>query len=235
MGVSKRRSCLTCEVREGECFCALGPEALRELDASGSCLKFFAGESVLHEGDSADRVYVVCRGRVKLMASSAEGRLLLLRIAGPGDVLGLAAALKETKHQVTVEALEACEVKAMDRAEFFRLMDRFRDVSRNAAKSVALEYEGAMVSVRRLAFSGSAARKLTDVLLQWARVTEDEMGVEAIEFSMPFTHEELGNFAGLSRETVTRLLSRFKREGLLEQEGERMILRQPAKMKTLYR
>lgn len=232
---SPGRSCLTCAVRGSECFCTLGSEALRELEVSGSRMRFAAGESVLREGYSADRVYVVCRGRIKLTASSAEGRLLLLRIAGPGDVLGLAAALKETKQQVTAVALEACEVKAMERAEFFRLMDHFQDVSRNAARSIALEYEGAMVSVRRLALSGSAARKLTDVLLECGRIAEEDMRSEAIEFSMPFTHEELGNFAGLSRETVTRLLSKFKREGLLEQKGERMILRQPARMKALYR
>jgi CRP/FNR family transcriptional regulator len=232
---SSERSCLTCVVRGPDCFCTLGPEALRELDVSGSRLRFAAGESVLREGYSAGRVYVVCRGKIKLTASSAEGRMLLLRIAGPGDVLGLAAALKDAKQQVAAVALEACELKAMDREEFFRLMDRFKDVSRNAARSVALEYEGAMMSVRRLALSGSAARKLMDVLLECGRVNEGDMGSEAIEFSMPFTHEELGNFAGLSRETVTRMLSKFRREGLLEQEGGRMILRHPARMKALYR
>jgi CRP/FNR family transcriptional regulator len=227
------RNCLTCAVRGADCFCSLPDEALRELQAIGTYVRFGDGESVLREGDWADRVYVVCQGSIKLTASSAEGRLLLVRIARPGDVLGLAEALKEINYQVAAEALEPCEAKVVGRAEFFSFMDRFRDVSRNAARAVALEYEGAMVSARRLALSGSAASKLAGTLLELGQTGESN-GQESLAFRMPLTHEELGSMAGLSRETVTRLIAKFKQEGLLEREGERMILPQPAKMRELY-
>ncbi len=57
---------------------------------------------------------------------------------------------------------------------------------------------------------------------------------QALVFRMPLTHEELGNLAGLSRETVTRLLGRFRREGLLEQEGDQMVVPEPEKMERLF-
>ncbi len=227
------RNCLTCAVRGTDCFCNLSPEALPYLQSIGTPMRFSAGEEVLREGYSADQVYVVCHGRVKLTASSPEGRLLIVRIAGPGDVLGLAEALRGIKHNVAAETLEPCEVKAIKRVQFLEFMERFYEVSRNAAISVASDYEGAMVSARRLALSGSAAQKLTSVLLDWGRMDPSHSG-GAIEFRMPLTHEELGNMAGLSRETVTRLLAKFRQQGLIEQEGERMILRQPAKLETLY-
>lgn len=226
------RNCLTCVVRGKDCFCRLPAEALLDLQSLGNPMRFEAGESLLHEGYSADRVYIACQGRIKLTASSPEGRVLIVRVAGPGDVLGLAAVLKGTVHKVAAEALEPCEVKAMGRAQFLEFMEKFSEVSRNVTISVASEYEGAMLSARRLALSGSAAGKLASVLLEWGRMGHEE---ETMEFHMPLTHEELGSMAGLSRETVTRLLGRFSREGLLEQVGDRMMLREPKKLELLYR
>lgn len=227
------RDCLTCAVRGEECFCSLTPEALSALQSLGAPARFAEGERVLHEGYAADRVFVMCQGRVKLTASSPEGRLLLVRIAGPGDVLGLAAALNGGPHKVTAETLEPCEMKSIGRAEFLRFMNEYRDVSRNTALTMAMEYEGAMMSARRLALSGSAAQKLASVLLDWGRRGRD-IKPERLEFQMPLTHEELGCMAGLSRETVTRTLTRFRREGLVEQHGQRMILPRPAAMEAKY-
>lgn len=228
-----RRNCLECAVSRTDCFCRLTSEALLGLQAAGRRIRLEAGQRLLYEGDQADSVYVICQGTVKLTTSSPDGRLMIVRIAGPGDVVGLAAVLKGTGHRVAAETLERCEVKSIERTEFLQFMERFRDVNRNATVAMATEYENAVLSARRLALSGSAAGKLAAVLLDWGRMGDRSEG-EAIEFRMPLSHEELGSMAGLSRETVTRLLSKFRREGLLELEGERMILRQPEKLEALY-
>jgi CRP/FNR family transcriptional regulator len=224
---------MTCAVRGVDCFCSLSAETVSALQTLGTFTSFAEGERVLNEGYTADKVYVMCSGRMKLSASSSEGRVLILRIAGPGDVLGLAAALKGTTHKLTAEALEPCETKAIGRVEFIAFMESFRDVSRNTALTMALEYEGAMLSARRLALSGSAPAKLASVLLDWGRMGHSEPG-QPLRFRMPLTHEELGNMAGISRETVTRTLSKFKNEKLIEQNGESMVLLDPNAMEARY-
>lgn len=240
------RDCLACAVKGLDCFCKLSPETLSALQTLGSFESVPEGTMVLHEGFSGERLYVVCRGRVKLSASSAEGKMLLLRVAGPGDVLGLSSVLRGTPHKVTAETLEPCEMKSIAREEFLAFMDRYRDASRNSALTMALEYEGAMLSARRLALSGSAPAKLAGVLLDWGRMGGERMGDEhsgdghangagaPISFKMPLTHEELGNMAGLSRETVTRTLTKFRTEGLLEQKGDVMTLVNPASFERRY-
>ena len=175
----------------------------------------------------------MCSGRVKLTAASAEGRQLILQIAGPGDVLGLAATLQGGDHKVTAEALESCEMKAIGRAEFLAFMERPRDVSRNTVMTMALQYEGAMLSARRLALSGSASSKLASVLLEWGRMGKGATA-ETMEFAMPLTDDELASMAGLTRETVTRTLARFRREGMLVQENGRMVLPKPELMERRY-
>ncbi len=233
--LSATQNCVTCPVRGPHCFCSLGAQAVFELQTIGSHARFGPGETVLREDAMVDRVYVVCRGKIKLTASSSDGKLLIVRVAGPGDVLGLTSLLNNVRHKVTAETLEVCDLKTIGRAEFLTFMESFRDVGRNAAVSVAWEYEGMLLTARRLATSSSAAGKLATALLDWGRMDAVEDGQAAsMEFRMPLTHEELGSMAGLSRETVTRLLGKFRREGLVELDGDRMVLRAPAKMESLY-
>jgi len=229
------QNCVTCPVRGPHCFCSLGPAAVQELQTIGNHLRLRPGETVLREDSMADRVYVVCRGKIKLTASSADGKLLIVRIAGPGDVLGLTSLLNNVRHKVTAETLEVCDLKAIGRTEFLAFMESSRDVGRNAAVSIAWEYEGVLLTARRLATSSSAARKLATALLDWGRMDAAEnTPAKPMEFCMPLTHEELGSMTGLSRETVTRLLGKFRREGLVELDGERMVLPAPAKMESRY-
>jgi CRP/FNR family transcriptional regulator len=218
-------------VRETECFCRLSSQALEDLQRRGVPVSFATGEVVVHEGFRGEKVYIVCHGRVKLTASSPEGRLLLLRVAEAGDVLGLAPVLNGGEHKVTAETLEPCEMMAVGRTELLAFMDRYRDAGRNAVLTIVDEYEEAMLSVRRLSLSESAAQKLASVLVEWGR-REAKNGAGRLEFTMPLTHEELGAMAGLSRETVTRLLARFRREGTLQQHGKRMIIEQPERLET---
>ena len=74
---------------------------------------------------------------------------------------------------------------------------------------------------------------VSSVLLDWGKMGDNPSG-SPISFRMPLTHEELGNMAGLSRETVTRTLTKFRNDGLVEQHGERMVLLNPAAMELRY-
>ena len=243
--MTTRRSCVECTVRGAHCFCSLNVEALGRLDRIGTQVKYAERERVLDEGSVPDRVCVVCHGTLKLTTSSEDGRLLLLRIAGPGDVLGLASVVKGTPYELTAEALETCEVRVIARQEFIEFMEEFREVGWNSAEEMAREYGSAVLSAKRLALSDSAAGKLAGLLLDWGRKSTEhgtlepglvnEIGVEtALRFRMPLTHEELGQMAGISRETVTRVLTKLKDEKLIEFEGERMIVRFPKKLEQMY-
>ena len=228
-------NCVTCSVRGPHCFCSLSGERLRQLQALGSAVRFGADEVVIREDARVERVYVICRGRVKLSTCSADGKLLIVRIAGPGDVLGLVSLLNGLRHKVTVETLEPCEMKAIRREDFEAFMASSGEVGRNAAVSVAWEHEGMLLTARRLATSSSAAGKLANALLDWGRMegAADTAGPE-MRFRMPLTHEELGSMAGISRETVTRVLGQFRKEGLVAVEGEMMRLSAPARMEAKY-
>jgi CRP/FNR family transcriptional regulator len=117
-------------------------------------------------------------------------------------------------------------------------MEAHADVRRITALAIARKYSTAVLSARRLALHTSAASKLARTLLDLARV--DEPGSAPVRTNLPLslamqlTHEELGSMTGLSRETVSRLLTRFRREGLVEQSHHCFTLISPYKLETLY-
>ena len=226
-----RRSCLNCTTQGPHCFCSLDRVALQRMDGLGTWLRVAAGERVLIEGDASDRVYVICRGTMKLSTSSQDGRLLILRIVGPGDVLGLAAALERNPYEATAETIDECEIKSIPRTQFLLFLEEFQAVSRNSVLAVARAYQSAVVSARRLALAQNASAKLAGVLVEWGGLVlasnhgEDEHPIaNEVRFRMPLTHEELGHMAGISRETVTRVLSAFRKENLVRVEADLMVV-----------
>ena len=92
-------------------FCNLTPEALQDFDSIGVMMSHARGAKLFNEGDAARNVFVICFGQVKISSTSRDGKTMILKIAGPGDVMGLSAVLANVPHEVTAEAIEPCQVK----------------------------------------------------------------------------------------------------------------------------
>jgi CRP/FNR family transcriptional regulator, cyclic AMP receptor protein len=218
-------SCQECEYRGLRLFCNLNGEALKRFDEIGMSVSFPGRTVLFEEGQRVNGVFVVCTGQLKLSTTSKEGRTMILRLAGPGDVLGLSATLNDLPYEVTAETLEPTRVKNVRRAEFLQFLETHAEAGGNAAKTLAKEYREVFLDARRLALSGSAAGRLSQLLLEWA--SSAACGGSGLHFTMALTHEELANMAGTSRETVTRLLNQFERDHLIKRHGAMLTIVDP--------
>lgn len=215
--VPSTESCKDCTLRGLRMFCNLHDDALKHLDQIGVEVRYPARVSIFQQGEKARALHILCFGHVKLFTTSRRGKSMILKIAWPGDLLGLSAVLSQGDYEVTAETLEPCQVKTLRHDEFLALIDKFSEAGRHSLESMASEYQSAFRDARRLSLAGSAASRLVNVLLDLARNAVDDK--KELRFNMALTHEELGDLAGLSRETVTRLLGKFQREGLLRMKG----------------
>jgi CRP/FNR family transcriptional regulator, cyclic AMP receptor protein len=223
--------CLHCEYRHLRMFCNLTPEALADYDRIGIMLSHARGARLFAEGDAARNVFVICFGQVKISSTSREGKTMILKIAGPGDLMGLSAALANVPHEVTAEAIEPCQVKTVRKQEFVDFLNRHGIASMHAAQSLSNEYMTVFHDAKRLALSGSAPGRLARLLLDWGR--NAACGKPEIKFTMALTHEEIANMAGVSRETVTRLLNQFKRDQLITIKGSSLTIVKPDQLEQL--
>jgi CRP/FNR family transcriptional regulator len=212
-------------------FCNLEAASLAEFKSIGVQATLPKGATLFREEEPSNGVFLICTGQVKLSCTSKEGRTLILKIAMPGDVLGLGAVISGSRYEVTAETIEPTEIKSIRRDDFLSFIQKHGEASLHAAKALSQEYKAAFFDARRLALSGSSAARLASVLLDWGKAAS--CGKSEMRFTMALTHEELANLVGSSRETITRMLGRFKKEKLIQVRGASILILSPEKLERL--
>jgi Cyclic nucleotide-binding domain len=118
------RDCGSCELRSLRMFCNLDAEALSDFGSIGVQANLPKGAKLFREDDPSNGVFVICTGQVKLSCTSREGRTLILKIAMPGDVLGLGAVISGSTYEVTAETIEAKQIKSIRREDFLSFLQK---------------------------------------------------------------------------------------------------------------
>jgi len=169
------------------------------------------------ENEEARGLFVLLDGEVRLSMNSSEGRRLSLRIARKGEVLGLSSALAGNPYEMTAETLYPVRVAPISRADFLRFLSRHPEVYLNVTEELSRYVSMACHQLRTVGLSASAPEKLARLLLEWSESNATDGAGSRLRFSL--THEEIGEFIGASRETVTRTLSTFKHRHLVSFRG----------------
>ena len=121
------QSCLDCVQRSDRAFCDLPPDALAAFDDIKSARTSPKGTVLFREGHAAHGVFLLCEGRVRLSVCSESGSRMILRVAAPGEILGLSASLAGGCYQVTAEALDTVRLAAVRRKDLLHFLRRHRD------------------------------------------------------------------------------------------------------------
>jgi len=143
-------SCLACDFRPDRHFCDMPAESLKDFDAIKSLAIYPRGSVLFSEGRPVRGVYILCDGRAKLSICSDSGRRLTLRVAGPGEVLGLGAALSNTPYEITAELLDNSQVVFVRRKELLRFLRDHREVCLQVVHMLSQDLHGAYERVRSI-------------------------------------------------------------------------------------
>ena len=209
----------------GELFKKFSPATLKDLSSLAASSSYPANYVLFSEKEEAHGIYIVLEGEVKLSINSSDGRRLSLRIARRGDILGLASALSGSPYETTAETVYPAKLVPIGRREFIGFMMRHPEAYQVLSEELTREFTMACEQLRTVGLSASAPEKLARLLLDWSENGQTFESGTKFRFSM--THEEIGEFIGASRETVTRTLSVFRHERLVAFNGS--ILTIPSK------
>lgn len=212
-------------------FCNLPAEVLLRLQSIGMQMHLPKGAMLFQAGDPAGNMAMLCEGQIKLQTTSREGKASIVRVALPGDVLGLGVVISGSCYEMTAEALEPAIVRSISRDEFLTFLERHAQISMYAARVLSEEYKSAFFDAGSVMVPASAAGRVAAVLLELGRNASSE-GDEP-RFTVALTHEEIANLAATSRETVTRMLSRFKRERWIRIRGSSITILAPERLLQL--
>jgi CRP/FNR family transcriptional regulator, cyclic AMP receptor protein len=223
--------CQSCQASRETSFCELSPRAAQSLSTIRRTSSYPSGAILFMEGEQARGVYIVCQGRVKLLTTNSDGKTLIFKIAKPGEILGLNAALSGTPHEITAETLQPAQLAYVSREDFLKFIRENGDACLQVAQHLGRDCHSAYEVIRSIGLSNSVEEKLARFLLDWSSAGQDTN--VGIKVKLALTHEEIAQLIGCSRESVSRSFSDFKRKHLVEVNGATLVVQNKEALATL--
>jgi CRP/FNR family transcriptional regulator len=228
------RGQVTCPTSKLEGFSlseGLDAEAMRQIDELVSArIRLRKGETLFRTGDCFTFLYAIRSGSVKVVSLSEDGHTQVVGYHMAGEIIGTDGVGADA-HGCQAVALDETEVQALPfkrLAALGRQNGRFQhNLHRLLSREIARE-RGAMMLLGTM----TAEQRLAAFLLDLSRRYQ-ALGYSSCEFVLRMTREEIGSYLGLKLETVSRLFSRFQREGLLQVQGRVVKLLDRASVKRL--
>ena len=231
-GMEIVESCLTCKLRVDRIFCDLPASALQTFESIKYATAYPQGAVLFVEGQMPRGIFVLCKGSVKLSINSPNGRTMIVKLAEPGEVLGLSATISGKPYEVTAETLDPCQVNFVKRDDFLRFLKDDVEACFKVAEQLSDKYHTACQEVRSLGLSHSASEKLANLLLEWSCKNGESAKAEP-RLKLRLTHEEIAQMIGTSRETVTRLFADMKRRQIVQSKGSTLLIRNTAALREI--
>jgi len=231
-GLDIIENCLSCKMRAEHSFCDLPAAALQTFETIKFATAYPKGALLFVQGQAPRGIFVLCKGRVKLSICSSDGKTLILKIAEPGEVLGLSANVSGTPYELTAETVGPCQVNFVKREDFQRLLREHSDACLHVAEQLSDKYHAACGEIRAIGLPHSAAEKLAKLLLEWSGRNGEAAKAEP-RVKLALTHEEMAQMIGTSRETVTRLFADLRKRQIVQTKGSTLLIRNKTALKAL--
>lgn len=201
---------------------SLSEEESQKISEEVITKEFQKGDFIFKTGDKADRLYIVCEGKMKIFKYLTDGREQILYIYGAGDFVGAFNLLKEDEYWYNAVALEDTIVSTLSKKNFDEIIIKNPTITLKVLEQSYERIRWAEDLVDRLSTMNTDA-KVASLLLR----LEDDFGTRKgndIILNLTINREEMGSYAGISRETMTRKLRTFKELGIIEFEGNKVII-----------
>jgi CRP/FNR family cyclic AMP-dependent transcriptional regulator len=191
----------------------LSLERLLGVQATSAHITRPQGSILFTQGQKALGVHVLWSGRIKLSTSSDNGKSLILGLVDSGTVLDVPAAILGLSHGATAEVVESAKLSFLSRDDFLRHLRTKDAAAYAAAEMVSAIYYSVLAEIKTI-HCQSAEQKLARFLLGLRPVPIGPLGHSQV--TLDVSQEEIGQMIGVSRETVARIISRFKKRHILE-------------------
>jgi CRP/FNR family transcriptional regulator, nitrogen oxide reductase regulator len=174
---------------------------------------FQVNEVIYLAGDPAEQLFVVADGRVKLLRHTLAGKDILLDLLTPGEFFGSLAGLGNDIYPDTAQALSPCCILVIGREAFQQILSRYPSVALKLIEIMAVRLQTANERVRQLSALSVEGRIASVLLILGEKF--GEAGPLGLLLQVPLTRVDLAGMTGTTMESVSRVMSRFQKNGLI--------------------
>ncbi len=178
------------------------------LENSGPKKLYEKGDIIYYQGDFANSFYYLSKGKVNVFMTSPEGIEKTLNTAQNGEILGEAAFFDKMPRVSSAKAVTKSEIVVIDRKKLIELIRQYPRLAMELLENQAKRIRMLSSQIDSMTFL-KADERIAQLLLQY-KITVNKKTV------VHLTHEEIGNMAGVSRVTVSKILNRFCKRGYIK-------------------
>lgn len=218
-------------LRQVPIFADLSEADLVGLDRRMTSLAWSEGEHLYDAGEAAEHLYVIAAGQAKVYRSTPEGQEVVVDLVGPGDLVGGLRTLGTPTYAETVETLTTVCALRIGAATFGAVLEEFPAVTLRVLQDVATQLGRARATVTEQA-SGSVAERVAATLLRLADKF-GQPGPGGVLIQVPLSRADLAGLTGSTPESVSRTMSRLRRDGVVESGRRWTAVRDRARLEAL--
>jgi len=189
-------------------------------------------EYVFFEGDPPEALYIIWRGRVKLLRHSREGRDVVLDVIGPSRMLGEMAVFEGAPYDFTAQAMENTVLIGIARQDFLALLRRFPRLSLAVISELGRRLRSASDLVHSLAVE-RVERRIARVLLKMADAAGRPADSGGTLIDVTLTRQDVADMAGTTVETAIRTMSRLRQQGIIATKRGRVVILDHGRLRNI--
>lgn len=215
--------CEHCASRGSGVFCDLDPAHLKALSAAKTTNQYKAHQVIFYEGNRPFGLFCINAGKVKLVKADDTGDQQIVRLAGPGDIIGYRCLLVREPYSATAETIETSQICFIDQKTFRHIIETHPATALRVMQRLASELRHAEDHLMHMAKRSIRERLAEFFLLLRTRYGEDT--AQGVALHLNLSRAEWAELIGTTQESLIRLFSDFRKEGLITVEGRKVWLR----------
>jgi CRP-like cAMP-binding protein len=206
-------------------FAGLAPDELDEILREARAVRVPKGTEVFEQGSKANSFFVLLHGHLRVEKTTAQGHQIVVRYVSPGEIFGVAQALAMQHYPATAVAVVDSVALCWPSAAWPRLTSKFPSLAANALQTVGRRLQDTQSRIMEMS-SEQVEQRVAHALLRLAKQAgrKTEAGIE-IDF--PISRQDVAEMTGTTLHTVSRILSAWESQGLVEGGRQRIVLRNP--------
>ncbi|WIV12295.1 Crp/Fnr family transcriptional regulator [Proteiniborus sp. MB09-C3] len=222
----KYRVCNLCKGRycahKVSIFSVLSEEQLTKLTEKIAHKNYKKGQIIFFEGDISDKLYVINKGKIKIFKYTREGKEQILYILSEGDFVGDLSLLKKDEFKFNAEALEDANICVLTKDDFDGILKESPEIAISILQVVYDRIVKLENLIQSLSTKDIEAR-IAGLLLSFIKDFGVRKG-DSIELELPLSREDIANYIGVTRETISRKLGSMQDQGVIELIGSKKII-----------
>lgn len=208
------------QVRNMPLFRQMDPAALKRLIARATPRRVAQGDTVFEQGEEARFFYLLLHGRLKVRQVTADGQQVIVRVVHPGDLFGFARALARPDYPGTAQAAVESIVAGWSMADWDAVVETNPRLAINAMQTIGQRLDEAHTRLREMSTQEVERRVAHAVLRLAEKAGRADDGGTRIDF--PITRQDIAEMTGTTLHTVSRVLSSWESQGLVEGGRQRL-------------